>query len=810
MARTALALMTGIMYARHFPVNLAFALGCLSIPAAMLLSLSIRERDELTRPLAWAAVALAVCIGGAARMESQLREWTAREAAVERLAEGPPHTIRGFVEDIRERADGGSAVTLADVSLERDGAVRALDSKIEVYAPPELPVEADIGSIVTVRAGISPIAGPALPAGFDFRGHQRARGVFAAAYLDALHEIRIENPEWTAGSAWARSMARRLAALADGWLSETGWEGGAAARLVPPVALGIRGGAPDALQRALSRSGLAHITSISGLHVSLMIGLIFFGAKRAGLRRKTAAWLTAAAAVLYVLMVGARIPALRSALMAFVFLGTFFVQRPIDPVNSLGLAAALLLMIDPSELFLPSFQLSFAAVLALALGAPSQEWIRAKTPWRPVSWFARGTAASLLVCAAVMPLTMHYFHLATWGAAIGNLFAVPAVAVFLPLTYAWLAAEALSVPVLPDALGHAVAWTAEGIAAVARLFSEPGWMWATVADPGLHWKAMPLLALLFLARPRTVLAEGGWFRLRGYQAAMTAVIAALVIEFAGGALRPLRIDFLALGQGDCVLIRTPGGRTALVDGGPPAWNPNEYTFVPLQTVLLGLGVDHLDAVIVTHPQADHIGEIPRALETATAGLLIEGSECAGIEACGELREALERRGVPRTRVDAGDRIELEPGVVLWALHPPEGAEAEAGGDINERSLVLLLEYEGFRALLTGDIGLETEAELCGRYGDWDVDVIKVPHHGSRFSSGEALIRETRPEFAAIQTGRNPYGHPHPDAVGRYEDHGAIVLRGDVDGTVRVAVRGPAGYRVSATRSGRLFVLERTP
>ena len=151
-------------------------------------------------------------------------------------------------------------------------------------------------------------------------------------------------------------------------------------------------------------------------------------------------------------------------------------------------------------------------------------------------------------------------------------------------------------------------------------------------------------------------------------------------------------------------------------------------------------------------------------------------------------------------------MELSQDACLWVLHPGLAADEPYNSrvDINEYSVVILLEYKQFRALFTGDIGESTETRLCERYDRWDVDLLKVPHNGSRYSSSSRFLAEISPAYAVISLGRNPYNPPNEESYDRLYAVQAQVLRTDYDGTVRVQTYGD-GYRLYTTRSNRLYI-----
>ena len=229
--------------------------------------------------------------------------------------------------------------------------------------------------------------------------------------------------------------------------------------------------------------------------------------------------------------------------------------------------------------------------------------------------------------------------------------------------------------------------------------------------------------------------------------------------------KPLDLWMLDVGQGDALLARMGGGEV-LVDGGRAEKGE------AVVRALRALGVEALELLVATHPDADHYGGLFRVIEEVPVGLALLAP---GFPEDHPLAEALRARGVPVVRAGAGTRLKVGQGEVrvLW----PEALS----GDDNQDGLALLLDFGRGRALLLADLPREVEARLPVG----EVEALKVSHHGSQSGTSEVLLERTRPRVALIGVGPNPFGHPHPEVLERLERHGAEIRRTDQDGAVRV-------------------------
>lgn len=255
---------------------------------------------------------------------------------------------------------------------------------------------------------------------------------------------------------------------------------------------------------------------------------------------------------------------------------------------------------------------------------------------------------------------------------------------------------------------------------------------------------------------------------------------------------PARIAFLEVGQGDSGLVEFPNGGAAvqlLVDGGPP----NGAALRELGK-LLPPHDRYLDLVVMTHPQEDHFGGLIELARRYDIGAFLWSGREGTTDSYRELMQTLEDRGVRKIVVGAGDRITIGNGKIA-VLAPT--SELLSARDLNETSVVLKIVFEGVRALFTGDAGKEAETVLIRAHAG-PVDILKVGHHGSRFSSSEQFLAALEPALAVIQVGKNSYGHPTRDALERLLRIGATVFRTDERGTIEIHPVGGA-VRISSVR-----------
>lgn len=246
----------------------------------------------------------------------------------------------------------------------------------------------------------------------------------------------------------------------------------------------------------------------------------------------------------------------------------------------------------------------------------------------------------------------------------------------------------------------------------------------------------------------------------------------------------LQLYFLNVGQGDSELVVLPGGAKILIDAGPS----NKKVLQELSKILSPFDRT-IDLVSYSHAQQDHMGSLPEVIENYKAGALVSNGVGNTIGAYKALVENVKRQSLPNIILARGDKIRYKSSII-HILNPAPCLDTECPNvDLNEGSLVLLLESASTTALFTGDIGKQTEQNLT-RFGLVNnIDILKVAHHGSKYSSSKEFLQATSPKIAVIEVGKNSYGHPAKQTLQQLQHYNIKTLRTDTDGTVKITSDG---------------------
>lgn len=575
---------------------------------------------------------------------------------------------------------------------------------------------------------------------------------------------------------------------------------GARAPLASSMLLAQRDGLDRDVRDRFARAGLAHLLAISGLHVGLVAGLLLVVGRVLRLRSGATSLVAAAGTVSYVLFLGAPAAASRAALQVVLLLLAGAVQRPARSEAVVATAALVLLALDPGALTEPGFQLSFAGVAGLlALRRPLLGRMSRVAAWKPWGvaagkWLADGLATGLAATLATAPIVAWHFGRVAPVGAVANLAAIPLVGALVPTLALSLVAAAVWAPA-GTFLAGAGAVLLAALEEVARV---------AAALPGASVPVLPMAAATWTVA--AFAAYVGTRRLGRVRPAVRGVAGAgllgVVVVLAPVRFADDRVELhvIDVGQGDAIALRSPAGRWLLVDAGVAGagYDAGERRVVPY----LGTrGVTRLEGLVLTHPDADHIGGAGAVISAFRPRWVGDPGVRAGKAGYLDLLEMAAAGGAPWIALRHGAEIDLD-GVTVEFLHPwSAGTLVE---DANDASVVLRIVYGEFSALLTGDAPAFVEEALARRIGaGLEADVLKAGHHGSSTSTTPALLRATGARVALISAGRgNRYGHPHRVVVDRLEQAGIRVLRTDRDGSIVIRAGVDGAMDIEREREGR--------
>jgi competence protein ComEC len=751
------------------------ALGAAPIAALTLAAIRPREGARPWPALAWLGlVALGAALAGL--LVGGARVHAIDEGAL-RARPGAQISLSGFVAAVPRRSHGE-----VDVRIESPG------GRVLVIAP-EPVGELPMGSEVRASGHLEP------PEPWR-ASHLRRQGIAMTLRVDRIDRGAgqragltgwIDDVRARAETALGRGMPAREAALARGFV------------------LGEDDRIDARTRDDFQRTSLTHLLAVSGQNV-ILLGVLawpllaLFGLS---LRARLVGILCLIA--IYVPVTGAGPSIQRAGVMGAAGLVAALADRPRSRWYALLLAAAATLALNPRADGDVGWQLSFAAVIGIMLWARRLTAVISGQAGRGSARTALAEAVAMTVAATVAtaPLMAAAFDQISPAALPANVLAAPAVAPAMWLgMLTGILGQAPFIPVEP--LNWLDSVCLAYIAQIAHWLAGPDWalltvhlgsVWAVIAAYAALLLAMELL-LSWLDRLASLRRDGRGFAKRppqrwfsrakragslsgipGRPAVILLGTLALVLVAAwqiGPRAEPQRTDKLVVrvldvGQGDSILLDPPDGDAVLVDAGPPDGGVDDR--------LRELGIRRLAAIVVTHGQSDHSGDLGELLRSLEVDRLAFGGDASALRATA-LGAGL--RSYPLAEGDGFDSGELQ----LTALWPPRELLHEAGEDPNRLSLVLVARWRHFSMLLTGD----AEAEVVPM-DPGPVDVLKVAHHGSEDAGLDELLDRSVPRLAVISVGGNPYGHPSDRTLAELRAHGVPTMRTDREGEIEIEADG---------------------
>lgn len=551
--------------------------------------------------------------------------------------------------------------------------------------------------------------------------------------------------------------------------------------------LGERQNLPEDLLQDFSLTGLTHLLSVSGLHVGLivLITLTLFSVIR--LPPAAATLSTLAVLALYACLTDLTPSVVRASIMGSLFLVGGLFDRQADRINTLSVAALLILIVWPSAVFDLGCQLSFVATLSILAGYPRLKRllpsrVRQSQAWWAL-WIRDGLAVSLAAQLGTAPIIAATFFQTSLISPVANLFVGPLV--FVATSLGVLSALSGPISLTVAGLFNATNWLAlKSIVWITAIFAKVPFASIPTAQPSLYLiVAFYALTLLLLNPPQS--KQTRWVL------SLVLLTGALAVEwYVYEKPGRLEITVLDVGQGDAVFVAFPNGKTMLIDGGPktPDYDSGAQIVLPF---LHAKGYRRIDTLVASHPHTDHYGGLTAVLEAVEVGEVITDGLTAETPQFRDWERTILKRHIRYRSVLEGERLTGLGEVDGMILHPNETFMSLHDIDqANDASLVIKLTYGQFSMLLCGDIEAEAEHELTERFPGLRATILKTPHHGSSTSSGPGFVSLLDADAAIISVGeRNTFHHPSPEVVRRFGQQGTTVYRTDQSGAVSILTDG---------------------
>lgn len=681
--------------------------------------------------------------------------------------EGNNAAVTGRVVSIVKKDDEYFKLQLSDVSIISDNGARSYKKKILVNVYSDI---ADYRTVLWDRVYITgEVSIPkerSNPGTFDYRRYLKSIGIRCIITAE-----NIENVKKAGGiAALLKSAKCRTADIFESALGDD-------SAVVMGLLFGETSGIDDDIIETFRRGGTAHVLAVSGLHLGLLYSFLCrFKRKKRSIPADIAIVLALSA---YTALAGFTASVVRACLMIFIHIAGNHLNRRYDLISSTCVSMIIILAVNPMQVYSAGFQMSFLAVITLGIMIPL---IQKKI---------KGILLPMIaVQTGMVPYTMYVFNYVSLTSVISNIPVYFIAAAMIPagisvIAFCWLPVIAKPAAMITGLFVKLLLWCND--------FTYMGGVFTfDVASPSVIFLAVYYIFIFYMC------SEAGQIALirRNYKK-IAAVFAAAVICGAGCSVylsdgfEKTDMVFVDVGQGDCLHIKA-GGKNLLIDGGGSFnYNVGKSTLKPY---LLKNGVTKIDMAIATHLHTDHYQGLKELSQTYRIKKL-------GVYEANSVNENHLKKEFKTNEIlylAAGDVINMSRNVSVEVLSPDRGNPLDEK-DENKNSLVLRVNVKGSSVLMTGDIDEKGEKTLIA---DTDIkaDILKIAHHGSRYSSCEKFIAVAAPKIAVIQVGKNTYGHPSEEVIKRLEEHKITVLRNDEQGAVGIRVNKAGDFGIVTMRN----------
>ncbi len=692
-------------------------------------------------------------------------------------------TISGTVKQIKQTTTGKFQIDVAtDSTVFPDDILWPKSYKLRAVLDPadlSFPDDLKLGDRITFLATVYPLEGKSNPHDFNYKQYLASNGIYTQVGIQKIYGIQPTSET----ISWPQFRQLVLDAIDNNFDSNT-------ASLAKALLIGYKNELDRDEKIAFSRAGLSHIMAVSGLHVGFILApfwilIPYFWTFKYG--KQIGLLCLVGLLFVYAGLTGFSASVTRASLAGgFLAYGRLF-HKVRDSKNLTAVAALIILLFNPGDLFSIGFQLSFGAVYVILLTAPViNRWLPNLIRYRWHGKLLMVVIISLIVQVGLFPLLAYYLGEFSIVGPLANAFVVPILGFAVPFALVLLPvamilpdfAHFLNIPV--ELFLYWLDWFVNYTAGLE-------WSWIQVHIDSLLFFGIWITAIFFIAS--IPIPKMRWKLLAIFLAVLCVDQGSDLIQ----KIKPAKLEITVfdVGQGDAALISTPNNKHFLIDTGrwQPDYNSAKYVILPH---LKANGIEKLDAIFHSHPHADHIGGTPELIKQIPIDAIYNSGADYDSQLFATYRKAAAGNQIPVVPLSAGDQLSIDPALRIFVYGPPGNT---SDGNVNNRSLILEVIYGNTEFLFMGDAERGQERRLIAKYPNLtDTDFLKVAHHGSKTSSIPAFLDTVTANLGVVSLGKqNRFQHPHPEAVQRLRSDSVKLHFTSLSGAIRIYSDGNEIY-----------------
>ena len=553
--------------------------------------------------------------------------------------------------------------------------------------------------------------------------------------------------------------------------------------LLVGMLLGEKSFIPPHLKEVFAEAGIMHILAVSGLHVGIiaMALLAFLSILR--LPKKLKLLTLILILLIYASITGFRPSVLRATIMFILLIGGKLINRSRNLNISLFFAAFLILLSNPLILYDAGFLLSFIVTFSIINISPILQELFSKI----VVWIKNPLAVSTAAWIGIFPLSAYFFSKVSIISIVSNIFIIPltGIAVILGFVTFFIGLVSISLAGVIANINYLIL---NLITLIAKSFSLLPFAFIYVAKPSIMVIALYYLTVFLIIEIFYKKTLSHKIKKKAALIIIPVVLLIIIIQVFYPAGH-LKVNFINVGEGDCILIEAPNKINILIDGGGTPQGDFDVGSKIVIPYLRRKGINKINLLVLTHPHLDHLeGLLPVIKEFKVDMVLDSGLICDSSE-YKEFISLIQKKDIPYHQAKAGDNFIFNNNLEIFLLNPLYDSDFYDESDFNNASIVVKLFYKNADFLFTGDIEEAAEKKLLIWQNILQSDILKVGHHGSATSTNLEFLDKVDPSIAVITVGKNHFGHPSQKIIERLEDKNIQIYRTDEDGTIIIRTNG---------------------